>query len=132
MQNATVQPRADLDLKSLGELLGRERAQLEYDLQQLLNQDSGSSALEETGSLSSYDQHPADQGTELFLREQDEAIRQNLKQSLDQANSAWRKLQEGTYGYCERCGQPIPAERLEIMPSALYCMKCADELEGQV
>ena len=132
MQEATLTPRTDLDLKHVAELLGQERAELEHQLDELAKMDRTGGDTGETGDLSNYDQHDADQGTELFLREQDQAIHDNLKKSLDQVESAWRKLQAGTYGYCERCHAAIPKERLEIMPSALFCMKCADELETQV
>lgn len=132
MPETTLKPRTDLNLKKLAELLGKERAELEHQLDALAKQDRTGGDAGETGELSHVDQHEADQGTELFLREQDQAIHDNLKKSLDQAVSAWRKLEAGTYGYCERCGAKIPAERLEIMPSALFCMRCADELEAQV
>ncbi|WP_374536096.1 TraR/DksA family transcriptional regulator [Micromonospora aurantiaca (nom. illeg.)] len=33
-------------------------------------------------------------------------------------------MSEGTYGVCERCGQDIPTARLEILPSARFCVPC--------
>nr|WP_231134935.1 TraR/DksA C4-type zinc finger protein [Motilibacter deserti] len=35
-------------------------------------------------------------------------------------------MEGGTYGRCEVCGEPIPAERLEVRPSARTCVRCAD------
>jgi DnaK suppressor protein len=36
------------------------------------------------------------------------------------------KLDDGTYGTCDSCGEPIPPQRLEARPWALRCVRCAD------
>ncbi|SCF09969.1 RNA polymerase-binding transcription factor DksA [Micromonospora viridifaciens] len=46
------------------------------------------------------------------------------RQSLAQIGDALRRLAEGSYGICERCDAPIPAERLEILPHARFCVPC--------
>jgi RNA polymerase-binding transcription factor DksA len=46
------------------------------------------------------------------------------RQSLEQITGALRRIAEGTYGRCERCGTAIPAERLEILPHAKFCVPC--------
>ncbi len=47
-----------------------------------------------------------------------------LEGELSQTTTALRRLSEGTYGVCERCGAPIPLHRLQIVPSALRCGAC--------
>jgi RNA polymerase-binding transcription factor DksA len=50
------------------------------------------------------------------------------KRVLDQLvdiEVAMKKFEGGTYGLCEKCGQNIEAARLEAMPTARICMKCA-------
>jgi DnaK suppressor protein len=42
---------------------------------------------------------------------------------------AQRKLDDGTYGICEECGQEISEERLEAVPYAIYCIQCAQKHE---
>ena len=42
-----------------------------------------------------------------------------------EALAALERIDRGTYGICERCGQPIPAGRLEVIPYARTCVKCA-------
>lgn len=37
---------------------------------------------------------------------------------------ALRRVEEGTYGLCEECGEPIAARRLEVDPAAIYCVPC--------
>lgn len=43
------------------------------------------------------------------------------RETLIKVDTALRKLEEGTYGICEECGEEISEERLEIMPFAIYC-----------
>jgi RNA polymerase-binding transcription factor DksA len=49
---------------------------------------------------------------------------ENLRQSLTEIDGALSRLEEGTYGRCEGCAQPIPAGRLEILPYVRFCVKC--------
>ena len=49
--------------------------------------------------------------------------------SLGEVEHALRKLSEGTYGKCERCGGRIPAARLNAMPFASLCVKCKQKEE---
>jgi YteA family regulatory protein len=73
--------------------------------------------------LSVYDNHPADIGTELFEREKDIALNEHSRFELDGINKALEAIQNGAYGICETCKEEIPAERLEALPTALYCIK---------
>ncbi len=76
---------------------------------------------ESTGELSSYDNHPADEGTDLFEREKDIALNEHTEKQLNTVNNALRAMDTGTYGICEKCGVPIPLERLEVLPMTTYC-----------
>ncbi|MBX5437359.1 MAG: TraR/DksA C4-type zinc finger protein [Alicyclobacillaceae bacterium] len=79
---------------------------------------------DELGELSLYDNHPADIGSELFEREKDLALRDADKLRLQNIERALAAIAAGTYGTCERCGQAIPAERLEAYPLTTMCVKC--------
>ena len=73
----------------------------------------------ERNELADYDDdHPADTGTELFLREQDMALVKNARDILARIARAGQKMDEGTYGICDRTHKPIPVERLEAIPYA--------------
>ncbi|MVO99348.1 TraR/DksA C4-type zinc finger protein [Paenibacillus lutrae] len=74
-----------------------------------------------TGELSMYDNHPADLGTELFEREKDISLLENVENHLNQVNLALEKMNAGTYGLCAECGKAIPFERLSAIPTTLYC-----------
>ena len=48
-----------------------------------------------------------------------------LREQLDEAESALARLDGGTYGFCEVCGEPIGDVRLEAMPATRFCIKHA-------
>jgi len=87
----------------------------------------GFSATDAVGELSIYDNHPADMGTELAEREKDFALEDHLGTELEKINIALQAIEEGTYGICKVCGNDIPFERLEAVPSTLYCVEHSPE-----
>jgi DnaK suppressor protein len=54
-----------------------------------------------------------------------------LRANLRLVNRALTKMELGTYGVCEACGQPIGAERLEALPWAILCFDCKQKGEGR-
>ena len=51
------------------------------------------------------------------------------RETLQKTDEAIRKLNEGTYGICEDCGDEISEERLKVMPFAIYCIDCQERKE---
>ena len=78
------------------------------------------------GELSSAagDQHIADHASELVDRELDESLEENAEQIGREIEAALARIDDGTYGTCNRCGKPIPEERLEAVPYATLCVEC--------
>ncbi len=72
---------------------------------------------------------PADVGSTNFERDQEMSLVQNARDMLDQAQNALRRLDAGTYGWCEVCGQPIGKDRLIAFPRATLCMSCKQREE---
>lgn len=66
----------------------------------------------------------ADTGTKTFEREQELTLANTLLERVTQVERALERLDEGSYGWCERCGNPIPVERLAAFPSATLCVTC--------
>lgn len=81
------------------------------------------SMTESIGELSSYDNHPADIGTEMFERGKDIALEESKENTLKLINEALEKVEQGTFGRCEKCNNEISIERLEALPYAKYCLE---------
>lgn len=78
---------------------------------------------ESMGELSSYDNHPADEGTDLFEREKDIALNEHYELQLKNINRALEAMENGTYGKCEVCGKDIPIDRLKALPNTTFCIE---------
>jgi phage/conjugal plasmid C-4 type zinc finger TraR family protein len=74
-----------------------------------------------------FDEGFADSGQVTAERGEVDAIVGTLRDTLNEIDDALRKLEAGTYGLCESCGEPIPEARLEAMPSARLCISCASK-----
>ena len=68
------------------------------------------------------DNHLGDMATVTFDRELDEGLEEGAMQTLTQIDCALARLDDGTYGICERCGLPIGEERLRARPWATLCI----------
>lgn len=52
------------------------------------------------------------------------SVEHSLENDLKKIDKALEKIENGTYGVCEKCGGEINPERLEALPEAVECMKC--------
>lgn len=77
--------------------------------------------LEELGSLD-YDANFADTSQVTAERGEAETLANNLRDTLEEVERALAKVDDGSYGVCEECGEPIAAARLEAMPATRYCI----------
>ena len=75
------------------------------------------------------DTDPDEGDPDLHEREKNLSLIAALKRELDSVESALRAVRRGTYGICERCGEAIPPERLEVRPKATFCVKCQSEID---
>ncbi|SDC49573.1 TraR/DksA family transcriptional regulator [Rhodococcus tukisamuensis] len=71
------------------------------------------------------DEHDPEGATVAFERAQAASLLAEARRDLDELAEAERRLDAGTYGICERCGDPIGRERLEALPGARRCIGCA-------
>jgi DnaK suppressor protein len=71
----------------------------------------------------------ADIGAKAFEREHDLALAQNAQDLLDQGERALSRIDAGTYGVCESCGEPIGKARLMAFPRATLCVACKQRQE---
>ena len=84
---------------------------------------------EASGNLSNTPLHLADLGSETCEQEITVGLLQNEEQLLAAINAALQRLDKGTFGKCEQCGQPIPEERLNAVPYATRCVACQAKAE---
>jgi len=68
------------------------------------------------------DNHMGDMASVTFDRELDQGLEEGAQQTLAQIDRALAKIDDGTYGICERCGKPIGEERLRARPWATLCI----------
>ena len=67
--------------------------------------------------------------SQVFEQQRDLALRDRSRLELSRVEAALRSIDDGTYGTCTNCGNPIGAERLEAIPWAPTCIDCARKLE---
>jgi RNA polymerase-binding transcription factor DksA len=78
------------------------------------------------GDLSNAPMHLGDMGTEEFLQDINATLMENEEYLVNEAREALRRIDDGTFGRCEECGQEIPRERLDALPYARFCTRCAE------
>jgi RNA polymerase-binding transcription factor DksA len=71
------------------------------------------------------DEHDPEGSTLSLDQARDAALLARAQQSLAELTAAEERLADGSYGVCERCGGPIPAERLRARPEARWCVPCS-------
>jgi DnaK suppressor protein len=100
------------------EQLKTERARIENELHDL------------RGGASSgpdYDSNFADTSQVTAERGEAEALVRELGDTLDQIDAALQRIEDGTYGKCDSCGNDIGSDRLAAMPAAAKCISCASK-----
>lgn len=73
--------------------------------------------------------HMADDATAAFDQASGLALLKQAQHRLKRIDRALRKFEEGIYGYCESCGEPIDFARLKALPDARFCLKCQRKRE---
>ena len=76
-------------------------------------------------ATSGVDDESADAGTATFEREKELSIEQNVRDLLQKIDRALKRIDDGTYGICERCGKPIEKARIKALPYVDLCIKDA-------
>jgi DnaK suppressor protein len=80
----------------------------------------------ELGSAQGFGKRIGDGTTEAVRRLTDIGVGDSLERVLARTERAVTKLDDGSYGMCDVCGDPIPPGRLRALPDAVLCLRCAD------
>jgi RNA polymerase-binding transcription factor DksA len=75
------------------------------------------------------DRHMADVASDTLEREKDFSVLEQVEAELADVERALQRLDDGTYGQCDACGQPIADERLAAMPATRFCVAHRVEAE---
>ena len=144
-KDPTAVPKARLAAAEPGELAVRPgedpwtpdevaeaRVELQSELMRLRTElDSSGRALaglmRDSGDGAGDDQ--ADTGTKNITREHELALAANAREMLEQTERALDRLDAGTYGLCENCGDPIGKARMQAFPRATLCVECKQKQE---
>ena len=105
------------------------RARLRGEVSHMADLALNSGRSEAKGDLSRMPIHMADFGTDAFEQEFTLGLMENEEETLRQIEASLERIEDGTYGDCEECGTKIPKARLEAIPYAALCVKCASESE---
>jgi RNA polymerase-binding protein DksA len=112
------------DLRKFKTLLIERRIELMKELDEFKNGDAAHTIKEAAGENSSYAFHMADLGTDTMEREKAYYFAARENKLLSSINQALERVENGGYGDCLNCGQPISRDRLEAVPHAVLCITC--------
>lgn len=115
-----------MDANEVRRRLEQLLAELERSTAVLQHTDGG-----DTGELSTFDQHPADSGSNLADADREEASLEVLLGQQERVRAALARLEAGSYGRCVDCGRELPDERLEARPEAERCVDCQQRVEAR-
>lgn len=109
--------------KEAQEHLKAKEKELKKQLEEIEEESPSSDEFRSLDNAPEEDASEADTGTRL------NAMKDMLLSQLKKVSNALLKMRHGSYSVCDRCGKPISAERLKVMPEAIYCIDCERELE---
>ena len=117
------------ELETYRNALDSLRARLRGDLDQMTDEALRRSQPESSGNLSNVPLHLADVGTENYDQEFTLGLIENEQTTLEQVQEALNRIDAGTFGKCEKCGEAIARQRLQYLPYVRHCIQCARKLE---
>ncbi len=109
--------------ETLQQILHRMREGVVADIEKQLGQEFDPRKIDvtmDTGDWASFEQSEG----------MDYRILEMRYKTYKEIADAFRRLEAGTYGVCERCGEEIPVERLQVEPFARYCVSCLSQIEA--
>ena len=118
----TKSPYTKKELEEFRQRLVEEKEGLRRQFEDLEEGSLRTSQSELSGEVS-FDEEYADAGTATFERERDLSLSNNIRDLLEKIDHALSRIDEGSYGLCERCGRPIEKARLKALPYASLCIK---------
>lgn len=111
-------------------LLLMEREKITGEISRLSEDTLSNSQRDSSGDLSGYSLHMADVGTDTFQRDLQLGLVSKEQEILYKVDEALQRIENGTYGKCESCGEPVKESRLKAVPFAKLCVPCQEKEEA--
>src|SRR5436190_23191801 len=121
-----MKKRTETGLKKYRRALEAIATRVRSDATGMVEQVRGGSGGNGGPELSNAPFHLGDMGTEEFLYDMNTTLLANEQYIVAETREAMNRMENGSYGICESCEQPIAKERLEAIPFTRYCLKCAE------
>lgn len=115
-------------LKTFRQLLITERAKFAKEIQSIAH-DAARSPRDASGDLSAYTVHMADMAADTYDRELSTNMASAEQEILYQIDDALKRIDDGAFGVCSECQQPITMSRLKAVPYASMCIECQRKKE---
>ena len=117
------------DLEYFKKSILKKKEELLAELGYLEESSLSTTSKDQSGDLSSYSFHMADQGTDTMEREMAFSFASREGRFLHHLNEALERIENGTYGLCRSCNEEISRKRLDAVPHATQCIKCKNSEE---
>jgi len=117
--------------KKIRQTLVEQKAMILEELMRIRGEALNKSIKDASGDLSGYAFHMADMATDLYDREFSLELAEGERERLYVLDGAIKHIDDGTYGKCDMCGEPISRQRLKALPQAQNCIICQEKEEKQ-
>ena len=117
------------DLDFFKKLLLEKIAQTSDDVEAIENTSRNDARDTASEDRSTYSLHMADHGTDAMEREKSLLLAQRGGDYIDYLNEALQRIEDGSFGICRTCKEPIGRGRLEAVPTATQCISCKSKRE---
>ena len=118
------------ELKAFRTVLEALRSRLRGDVSTMADAALRHSGGDASGDLSRMPIHMADIGTDAYEQEFTLSLMANEEETLELVEAALERIKNKRFGACEECGGVIAKKRLEAIPFAAMCIRCAEKMES--
>ena len=110
-------------IAKLKKILLKEREQTVGEVKQIVesSKEMGQDGIQDIG----------DEAANIYNKQVLLSLNENERTRLQELDESLDRIENGTYGICEECGEPIGLKRLEVRPVAKYCVPCLTKLEKE-
>ena len=119
-----------IDLKAMRAELEKRRTEITDDVRRM-SEEIQSIGVEQDSEAGSVGNHFADDGSSVQESERLATMSGDMQEMLNQIDAALERIDDGTFGTCQRCGKQINPERIESFPYVAYCIECQTIIERQ-